>query len=131
MRGALLAIDEINAQGGVLGRPIKLLSKDTASRPEKAVRNVEKLVEEGAVMLFGSVSSAVAIAASERARQLNTLYFATIGYSNDVTGKNGHRYVFRESTSATMTGRALGKYLSEKMPRQNLFLCHCRLHLGT
>lgn len=121
MRGALLAIDEINAQGGVLGRPIKLLSKDTASRPEKAVRNVEKLVEEGAVMLFGSVSSAVAIAASERARQLNTLYFATIGYSNDVTGKNGHRYVFRESTSATMTGRALGKYLSEKMPGKTYF----------
>ncbi len=121
MRGALLAIDEINAQGGLLGQPIKLLSKDTASHPEKAIRNVEKLVEEGAVMLFGSVSSAVAIAASERARQLNTVYFATIGYSNDVTGKNGHRYVFRESTSATMTGRALGKYLSEKMPGKTYF----------
>lgn len=121
MRGALLAIDEINAKGGLLGKPIKLLSRDTASRPEKAVRNVEKLVEEGAVMLFGSVSSAVAIAASERARQLNTLYFATIGYSNDVTGASGHRYVFRESTSATMTGRALGKYLSETMPGKTYF----------
>lgn len=121
MRGTLLAIDEINAQGGLLGQPIKLLTRDTASRPEKAVRNVEKLVAEGAVMLFGSVSSAVAIAASERARQLNTLYFATIGYSNDVTGKNGHRYVFRESTSATMTGRALGKYLSEKFPDKTYF----------
>ena len=44
MRGALLAIDEINAQGGLLGQPIKLLTRDTASRPEKAVRNVEKLV---------------------------------------------------------------------------------------
>lgn len=121
MRGTLLAIDEINAQGGVLGQPIKLLTRDTASRPEKAIRNVEKLVEEGAVMLFGSVSSAVAIAASERARQLNTLYFATIGYSNDVTGKNGHRYVFRESTSATMTGRALGKYLSENFPDKTYF----------
>ncbi len=121
MRGTLLAIDEINAQGGLLGQPIKLLTRDTASRPEKAVRNVEKLVEEGAVMLFGSVSSAVAIAASERARQLNTIYFATIGYSNDVTGKNGHRYVFRESTSATMTGRALGKYLSENFPDKTYF----------
>lgn len=121
MRGTLLAIDEINAQGGLLGQPLKLLTRDTASRPEKATRNVEKLVAEGAVMLFGSVSSAVAIAASERARQLNTLYFATIGYSNDVTGKNGHRYVFRESTSATMTGRALGKYLSEKFPDKTYF----------
>ncbi len=121
MRGTLLAIDEINKQGGVLGREISLITRDTASRPEKAVRNVEKLVEDGAVMLFGSVSSAVAIAASARAQQLNTLYFATIGYSNDVTGKNGHRYVFRESSSATMTGRALGKYLSENMPGSTYF----------
>ncbi len=121
MRGALLAIDEINAKGGLLGRPIQLITRDTASRPVKAARNVDSMINEGAVMLFGSVSSAVAIAASERARQLNTLYFATIGYSNDVTGKNGHRYVFRESTSATMTGRALGKYLSEKMPGKTYF----------
>lgn len=121
MRGALLAIDEINSQGGVLGREISLITRDTASRPEKAARNVDKLVQDGAVMLLGSVSSAVAIAASARAQQLNTLYFATIGYSNDVTGKNGHRYVFRESSSATMTGRALGKYLSEKMPDKKYF----------
>lgn len=121
MRGALLAIDEINSQGGVLGRDIRIITRDTASRPDKAARNVDKLVEEGAVMLFGSVSSAVAIAASARAQQLNTLYFATIGYSNDVTGKNGHRYVFRESSSATMTGRALGKYLSDNMPNKKYF----------
>ena len=121
MRGALLAIEEINRQGGVLGREMSLITRDTASRPEKAVRNVDKLIEDGAVMLFGSVSSAVAIAASARAQQLKTVYFATIGYSNDVTGKNGHRYVFRESSSATMTGRALGKYLSEKMPNKKYF----------
>ena len=67
MRGTLLAIDEINSQGGVLGQEIRLITRDTASRPEKAARNVDKLVEDGAVMLFGSVSSAVAIAASARA----------------------------------------------------------------
>src|SRR5690606_26484610 len=53
MRAALLAIDEINARGGVLGRPLRLSSADTASRPEKAVRNVDKLAGEGATMLFG------------------------------------------------------------------------------
>lgn len=121
MRGALLAVDEINAQGGVLGREIKLLSRDTASRPQTAIRNVESLVAEGATMLFGSVSSAVAVAASERARQLNTVYFATIGYANDVTGSKGHRYVFRESSNATMTGRALGQYLSKDFPDRTYF----------
>ena len=40
MRGALLAIDEINARGGVLGRPLEIISRNSASRPEKAVVNV-------------------------------------------------------------------------------------------
>lgn len=121
MRGSLLAIEEINAKGGLLGRPLQLITRDTASRPEKAARNVDSMVKEGAVMLFGSVSSAVAVAAAERAKQNNTLYFSTIGYANDVTTEKGHRYIFRESTSATMTARALGKYLSEHFPNKKYF----------
>ena len=45
MRGALLAIEEINAKGGVLGRPLKLSSRNSASRPDKAVTNVDKLAD--------------------------------------------------------------------------------------
>ena len=66
MRGALLAIDEINAKGGVLGRPVRLESRDTASRPEKAVKNINSLADQGAAMLFGGASSAVAIAAGQQ-----------------------------------------------------------------
>lgn len=121
MRGALLAIDELNARGGVLGRPLRLLSRDTASRPEKAVANVDRLVDNGAIMLFGGVSSAVAIAASQRARERGVLYFGTITYSNDTTGKDGHRYIFRESNNAWMSGKVLGHYLSEALPDKNYF----------
>ncbi|MBP7824102.1 MAG: ABC transporter substrate-binding protein, partial [Pseudomonas sp.] len=111
MRGALLAIDEVNAQGGVLGRPLRLVSKDSASRPEKAVRNVDKLADEGAAMLFGGASSAVAIAAGKRARERSLLYFGTLTYSNDTTGKDGHRYLFRECNNAWMSAAVLGKHL--------------------
>ncbi|HLV16917.1 MAG TPA: ABC transporter substrate-binding protein, partial [Pseudomonas sp.] len=51
MRGALLAIDEINARGGVLGRPLRLSSLDSASQVDKAEQNVDKLAAEGAAML--------------------------------------------------------------------------------
>ncbi|HAQ73684.1 MAG TPA: branched-chain amino acid ABC transporter substrate-binding protein, partial [Pseudomonas sp.] len=51
MRGALLAIDEINARGGVLGRPLQLSSRNSASRPEKSVANVDRLADEGVAML--------------------------------------------------------------------------------
>ncbi|MCP8464511.1 ABC transporter substrate-binding protein [Pseudomonas sp. ZM23] len=121
MRGALLAIDEINAHGGVLGRPLRLVSKDTASRPEKAVRNVDELAAEGAAMLFGGASSAVAIAAGQRAAEKKLLYFGTLTYSNDTTGKDGQRYMFRECNSAWMSARALGQYLNRTLPDKRYF----------
>src|SRR5690606_417689 len=118
MRGALLAIDEINARGGVLGRPLRLSSLDSASQVDKAEQNVDKLAAEGAAMLFGGASSAVAIAAGKRARQHGLIYFGTLGYSNDTTGKDGHRYLFRESNNATMSARALGQYLARHLPNK-------------
>ncbi|MGG5874001.1 ABC transporter substrate-binding protein [Pseudomonas peli] len=121
MRGALLAIDELNAQGGVLGRPLRLSSKDTASRPAKAVKNVDKLASEGAAMLFGGSSSAVAIASGKRAAQHGLLYFGTLTYSNDTTGKDGHRYMFRECNNAWMSARVLGQYLSKNLPNKRYF----------
>ncbi|MGM3388845.1 substrate-binding protein [Stutzerimonas stutzeri] len=121
MRGALLAIDEINAKGGVLGRPLRLSSRNSASRPEKAVANVDKLADEGAVMLFGGASSAVAIAAGKRARERGLLYFGTLTYSNDTTGKDGHRYMFRECNNAWMSAKVLGEYLNKHLPNKRYF----------
>lgn len=121
MRGALLAIDELNAQGGVLGRSLRLSSLDDASRPEKAERNVDKLAKEGAAMLFGGASSAVAIASSKRAAQHGLLYFGTLTYSNDTTGKDGHRYMFRECNNAWMSAQVLGQYLNKQLPDKRYF----------
>ncbi|MNF27810.1 Leucine-, isoleucine-, valine-, threonine-, and alanine-binding protein precursor [compost metagenome] len=121
MRGALLAIDELNAQGGVLGRSLRLSSRDTASRPAKAERNVDKLAAEGAAMLFGGSSSAVAIASGQRAAKHGLLYFGTLTYSNDTTGKNAHRYMFRECNNAWMSARVLGQYLNKHLPDRRYF----------
>ncbi|MEQ9725125.1 ABC transporter substrate-binding protein [Pseudomonas sp. WHRI 8822A] len=121
MRGALLAIDELNAQGGVLGRSLRLSSLDDASKPDKAVRNVDKLIKEGAAMLFGGASSAVAIAAGKRAAQQGLLYFGTLTYSNDTTGKDGHRYMFRECNNAWMSAQVLGQYLNKRLPDKRYF----------
>ena len=121
MRGALLAIEEINAKGGVLGRPLKLSSRNSASRPDKAVANVDKLADEGVAMLFGGASSAVAIAAGKRAKERGLLYFGTLTYSNDTTGKDAHRYMFRECNNAWMSAQVLGQYLNENLPDRRYF----------
>lgn len=122
MRGALLAIDELNAQGGVLGRQLRLSSRDDASRPEKSVHNVDELANEGAVMLFGgSGGSTSSSAAGKRAKERGLLYFGALSYADDTTGKDGHRYLFRECNSASMSARVLGHYLHKTLPNKRYF----------
>lgn len=121
IRGALLAVEELNNRGGVLGRPLQLIEADSASRPAQAVANVDSLVDQGARMLFGGASSAVAIAAGKRAAQRGVVYFGTLTYSNDTTGKDAHRYMFRESYNAWMASKVLGGYLQEQLPGRSYY----------
>lgn len=118
-RGALLAVEQINLAGGLLDRPLELLSENTASRAEQARANVDLFARQGARMVFGGATSEEAIAAGQRARELGLLYFATLSYANEVTGAAGQRYLFRESNSAWMSARVLGEYLSIHLPRQH------------
>ena len=63
----------------------------------------------------------MAIAAGERARDHGLLYFGTLTYSNDTTGKNGHRYMFRECNNAWMSAKVLGQYLNKTLPDKRYF----------
>ena len=121
MRGALLAVEQINASGGVLGHPLQLETANSASRVETAEKNVDRLQARGVVMLFGGATSEEVIAASRRAREHGLLYFATLAYANEVTGQYGHRYLFRECNSARMSARVLGEYLAIHQPRRSYF----------
>ncbi len=117
-RGAMLAVEQINQGGGVLGRPLELISLNSAARAEKAQANVERFAGQGAAMVFGGANSEEALSAGQRARELGLLYFPTLGYANEITGRDGHRHLFRESNSAWMSARVLGEYLSWHMPNR-------------
>jgi branched-chain amino acid transport system substrate-binding protein len=120
-RGALLAVEEINASGGILKRPVELLTANSASKPDKAVDNVKELAAQGVSMLFGGSSSAVAIAAGQEAAKHNLLYFGTLTYANETTGAQGHKYMFRETYNAHMAAKALAAYLNESLKDKKLF----------
>lgn len=117
-RGALLAVEKINREGGVLGRPLELQTLNSAAQAERARANVEHFAGSGVKMVLGGATSEEAIAAGKRARELGVLYFPTLAYANEVTGREGHRYLFRESHSAWMTARVLGEYLSWHLPNR-------------
>ncbi|MDH3329310.1 MAG: ABC transporter substrate-binding protein [Desulfobulbaceae bacterium] len=109
---ARLAVQEINSQGGILGRTVELVTRDTQSKPDVSTSNVLELIDkENCEMIFGGSSSAVAIAGGEAAKSRGKLYFGTLTYSNATTGEAAHKYMFRECYNAWMGAKALGKYL--------------------
>ncbi|WP_342244556.1 ABC transporter substrate-binding protein [Pseudomonas sp. OTU5201] len=122
VRGAIMAVEEINAAGGVLGRPIELLTRDSAGRADKAVSNVDAFADGGAVMVMGSATSEEATAAGRRAKDRGLPYFVPLAYANAVTSRDGHDYLFREGPSAAMANNVLMEYLSTQMPNKRFFI---------
>ena len=119
---AYLAVEEINQAGGVLGQPLELVIRNTRGEPENGARNTAEMIDqEGVQMVFGGVSSAVAIASGKAARDRNRIYFGTLTYSNATTGSEGHRFMFREPYNAWMTAKALGNYLNQNHANDDYF----------
>ncbi|MGP9831023.1 ABC transporter substrate-binding protein [Marinobacter sp. NSM] len=120
--GAYLAVDEINRAGGVLGQPLELVIRNSQGEPDQGAKNTAELIDrEGVQMVFGGVSSAVAISSGKAARDRNRLYFGTLTYSNATTGSEGHSHMFREPYNAWMTAKALSQYLNRHHSDQNYF----------
>ncbi len=98
--GGKIAVEEINASGGVLGRPLKMITRDDKINPEEGLRQAKNLVmTEKVDFLMGGLSSAAALAVSNYAKKMKKLYIVTMAQSSSITEENGHRYVFRISTN--------------------------------
>jgi ABC-type branched-subunit amino acid transport system substrate-binding protein len=121
-RAADMAVEEINAAGGILGKKVQLVYRDTKSNPKVARGNaVELFDKEGVPMILGGASSAVAIATGEVALQKNRLYFGTLTYSTETTGEYGHRHIFRECYDAYSAGKVLSEYLQKNFAGKKYF----------
>ena len=130
-QGIMMAVDEINANGGIDGHPIEVISADTASRPERAVEAVNELINQQATGLFGGISSDVVIEAGNIARQHQMLYLPTMGTANEITEEHANRYLFREYANAHMTAMALSFYLNQSLQDKKLFFITADYSWGT
>jgi branched-chain amino acid transport system substrate-binding protein len=94
-RGMLMAISEVNAKGGVLGRKIETTHIDTETTPATGSRVAERLISrEDCGFLVGAVSSGVANAISQVAQRNGVIYLNTNSSSPTESGKNCHRVKF-------------------------------------
>jgi branched-chain amino acid transport system substrate-binding protein len=93
--GWQMALDEVNAQGGVLGRKLEIVSRDDGGTTGDAVRIAEELlVREKAVLLFGTFLSNVGLAVGDFAAQKKVLFFASEPLADELTLDKGNRYTF-------------------------------------
>ena len=102
-KGMDLAVAEINAAGGVLGRPLEIVSRDDNGNPGDAVRVAEELLSrERVVMLMGTFASNVGLAVADLAKQRKVLFLAAEPLTDKIVWEAGNRYTFRLRASTYM-----------------------------
>jgi branched-chain amino acid transport system substrate-binding protein len=101
--GLQLALEEVNAAGGVNGRKLELIIKDDGGKPEDAARIAAELVTNDKVaMLAGTFFSHIGLAVSDYARANKVLFVAAEPLADAITLDKGHRYTFRLRPSTYM-----------------------------
>jgi len=113
----LLAVDEINSRGGLLGgRKIEVLFRDDKMKPEEGVKHAQELLfQEKVAFLMGTFSSAVGLAVSEFAKKNKVMFLASEPLTEALTWEKGHRYVFRVRPNTYQQGLMLAQQAA-KLP---------------
>jgi branched-chain amino acid transport system substrate-binding protein len=102
-KGWELAIEEINAKGGVLGKKLEVVSRDDGANPGDAVRVANELVtREGVNILAGTFLSHIGLAVTEFAGKQKVFFLAAEPLTDKITWQNGNRYTFRLRASTYM-----------------------------
>lgn len=111
-----LAVDEINAQGGILGRKLEAKVEDTKVKPEIGVQIAKKyILKDKMDFLIGPTASSVGLATSDVARQYKKLLVVTQSATDVLTGPQFNRYQFSVLSNALMHARS-GAYLMAGKP---------------
>ncbi|HYL89062.1 MAG TPA: ABC transporter substrate-binding protein [Burkholderiales bacterium] len=102
-KGFELALEEINAKGGVLGRKLEIVSRDDGGTPGDAVRVAEELISrEKADVLMGTFASNVGLAVANLAAQRKIVFMAAEPLTDKIVWENGNAYTFRLRPSTYM-----------------------------
>ncbi len=109
--GLRMAEEEINQAGGVMGRPLEVISEDSIN-PATAATKAQRMFErDGATVLMGEISSASALAIAQVAARNKKLFMSIGARSDTLRGKNCNRYTFHVDIPNTVMVNAVGKAL--------------------
>ncbi len=109
--GIKMAEEEINAAGGVMGRPIQVMSEDSINPDTAATKAQRMLDRDGAALLMGEISSASALAISQVAARNKRLFLSIGARSDTLRGKSCNKYMFCIDIPNTVMVNAVGSAL--------------------
>src|SRR5690606_7877234 len=102
-KGMELAVEQINAAGGIGGKKVELVIRDDNANPGDAVRAAEELVSRERVdLLTGTFLSHIGLALTDFAKQKKVFFLAAEPLTDKITWQNGNRYTFRLRPSTYM-----------------------------
>jgi branched-chain amino acid transport system substrate-binding protein len=113
LTGCQLALDQINAKGGILGRKVDLLVEDSTSGDAgTAVEKARKLIDRDKVnFLLGNINSALAAAIANVSYEKSVFHVVPGGHTDPITGTNCHWNVFRVCNTTQMEANAVAATL--------------------
>jgi branched-chain amino acid transport system substrate-binding protein len=122
--GCQMALDEINAKGGILGRPVELIVEDSSSGDAgTAVQKARKLIEGDKVdFLLGNVNSALSLAMAQVSNEKGVLHIVPGGHTDAVTGASCHWNVFRVCNTTQMEAAAVAAVLVKEYGKKFYYI---------
>lgn len=126
--GIKLAVKEINAAGGILGRKIDYTSQDTQSNPGVSKALAQKAVDQGAYVVMGPVFSGSIIVSMAETRRAEITNF-TGGEAANIT-QQGNPYIFRTSFTQATAMPKVARYISDKAKIKTLAVIYVNNDFG-
>src|SRR6476660_1918618 len=109
--GIRMAEEEINADGGVIGRPLDILSEDSVNPATASTKAQRMLDQDGVTVLMGEINSASALTIMQVADRNKKLFMQIGARSDALRGKNCNRFTFHVDIPSTVMVNAVGKAL--------------------
>jgi branched-chain amino acid transport system substrate-binding protein len=118
-RGALLAVDVLNAKGGILGRKVEVLFRDDQLKPAVGAQRTQELIEKDKCQfIVGGLAAHVQMAINEQTKKSKVL-FISVSQSDEITAKpDAHALTFHEALNPTITSRAMGTWTANNLGKK-------------
>lgn len=118
-RGATLAMEELNAQGGVLGRKVEVLFRDDQLKPAVGAQRTKELIENEKVQfIVGGLAAHVQMAINEQTKKSKVL-FISVSQSDEISAKpDTSPLTFHEALNPTITSRAVGNWIAQNLGKK-------------